>query len=94
MDILAMYLVFSTLSPFFLWKENRLTSIIQIPFAMVMWVYFVLYIHGDVMSSTVHNVLLAGVFASVILSHVGIIIHFFGDEIKRKYKGENYLLEK
>lgn len=93
MDILVMYLVFSTLSPLFLWKEHRLTAIIQIPFALAMWVYFILYIQGS-MITIVHHTLLTAVFISIILSHIGVIVHFFGDKIKRKRSSEQYLLER
>ncbi|WP_047152099.1 spore morphogenesis/germination protein YwcE [Aneurinibacillus tyrosinisolvens] len=42
MDVLVIFMIFASISPFLFWRWNmRVVGLIQLPFIVGMWIYFV-----------------------------------------------------
>ncbi|APH03308.1 spore morphogenesis/germination protein YwcE [Bacillus weihaiensis] len=80
MDVFFAYLLFSSATPLFLWKENKKLAILQIPFIALMWVMFTLYITTTF--GTLEYILFGIIFAVNVIAALAtgyyvFISHFF-----------------
>lgn len=82
MDIFFAYLLFSSATPLFLWKEKRTLAIFHIPVIAAMWGVFLAYLNYDL--GALGNWLFGAFFViNIIIAHLT-IFHVF---VKPFFKG-------
>ncbi|KKI89612.1 hypothetical protein WQ54_24970 [Bacillus sp. SA1-12] len=75
MDVFFAYLLISSSTPLFLWKENRKLAICHIPVVICMWIVFISYLSFD-LGMTGHILFGLSFFANVVIAHMT-IFHLF-----------------
>ncbi|SHE39777.1 holin, BSH family [Seinonella peptonophila] len=69
MSIFMIYLFVATATPLFLWIEKRKIALWHLPFLVLMWVYFILYI-SDQLGSVGQFIFFTLFIGNVIFAHI------------------------
>ena len=75
MDVFFAYLLISSSTPLFLWKENRKLAICHIPVVFAMWIIFISYMTFD-LGLTGHILFGLSYLSNLVIAHMT-IFHLF-----------------
>jgi len=73
MDMLILFMLFSSLIPIFLWPRHRKLALTQLPLVMGMWAYFLLSFLQPDMPSSLHAFLAVLFFGNFLYTEFAII---------------------
>ncbi|WP_158638628.1 spore morphogenesis/germination protein YwcE [Metabacillus litoralis] len=88
MDVFFAYLLFSSATPLFLWKENKKLAILQMPVIALMWIMFALYMTTSF--GTLEFTLFGIIFAINVLAALGTGLYVYLSHFSKRVKDYIY----
>ncbi|UOQ45986.1 spore morphogenesis/germination protein YwcE [Halobacillus salinarum] len=84
MDVILVYVLLASMTPLFLWMDHRKLAIVQMPFIVAMWAYFVIEFGALEVGAFAYRALLTLFAANIILAHYAMYLVLYKDVKIRK----------